>query len=95
MIGTFSAFPTASIRLTQIYRGSDDSKIEPVCGTDVSIERGPYVKSYDDLELWLAIATKRFCRLNGLDRCGECVLGRGTDQVGTLNWKKSKADRRQ
>ena len=50
-------------------------------GTDVSIERGPYVKSYDDLELLLAVATKRFGRLHGLDRCGECVVGRGTDQV--------------
>jgi hypothetical protein len=29
-------------------------------------------------------------RLNGLDRCGECILGRGTDQVGTVNWKNRK-----
>jgi hypothetical protein len=48
------------------------------------------VQGYDDLELWLAIATKRFGRLNGLDRCSECVLGRGTDQVGALNWKNRK-----
>jgi hypothetical protein len=48
------------------------------------------VKGYDVLELWLATVTKRFGRLNGLHRCGECVLGRGTDQVGTLNWKNRK-----
>ena len=48
------------------------------------------MKGYDDLEFWLAIATKRFGRLNGLDGCGQCVLGRGTDQVGTLNWKNRK-----
>ena len=59
------------------------------------MERGAYVKGYDDLELWLAIATKRFGRLNRSVRCGECVFGRGTDLVGTLNWKNRKADRRQ
>src|SRR6516162_4669988 len=80
MIGTSNVFPTASIRLTRFTAGP----------MTVKSSRSAAVKGYDDLELWLAIATKRFGRLNGLDRRGQCVFGCGTDQVGTLNWKNRK-----
>ena len=53
----------------------DDDKIKPVRGSDVSINCGPHVKGYDNLERWLAVATKRFGYLDSLHCCGECIRG--------------------
>jgi hypothetical protein len=74
----------------EIYGRADDGKIKSVRGSDVSVDCGPYVKGYDDFECWLAIAAKRFDRLDGLQRCAKCVLRCGADQIGTFNWKDRK-----